>query len=215
MKKIIHQIFLKLTDKSMEDYGYDVNSELWKKWCEKNDYEYMLHKEESFEKIRTEKDKEMSKRKDDEGRHKFMDLDWGKYICLNHYGGVYVDLDVAPTEKSLEFIEKPWPLMGMYHRKGPKTSFIEINTQVMAFDKGTLRDCLDYCYDQYELKCKMPCYDVRVCRFLLQTAGPSCFSRWAKKKGMNYTSADFDDYFDDQQTLSWLTYPIKEKSTTE
>ncbi len=37
MKKIIHQIFLKLTDKSMEDYGYDKCSDLWKKWCKEND----------------------------------------------------------------------------------------------------------------------------------------------------------------------------------
>ena len=209
MTKIIHQIFLNLTDKSMDDFRYDINSELWKQWCKEHDYEYMLHKEESFEKIRTPKDKEMSKRKDDEGRHKFMDLDWGKYIVINHYGGVYIDLDIAPTERSIEFLQKPFPLIGTYDRVGEKIQYKEINTQVLAFDKGCLRDCLDYCYEQYEIKSKMPVYNVRVCRFLLQAAGPPCFSRWAKKNKMNYTSSNFEDYFDDQKTLSWL--PKKNK----
>lgn len=204
MTKIIHQIFLNLTDKSMEDFGYDINSELWKQWCKENDYEYMLHKEESIEKIRTPTDKEMSKRKDDEGRHKFLDLDWGKYIILNHYGGVYIDLDVAPTTRTIEFLQKPFPLIGTWERVGKKTKCKEINTQVLAFDKGSLRDCLDYSYEQYEIKSKMPIYNVRVCRFYLQVAGPPCFSRWAKKNEMNYTSPNFPDYFDDQESNSWL-----------
>lgn len=201
MTKIIHQIFLKVSDKSMEDYGYDVNSNLWREWCKENDYQYMLHKEESFEKIRTEKDKEMFERVKKENRHPFCAVDWGKYIVLNHYGGCYIDLDVKPTSKSIEYLEKPYPLIGSWFRPAMKKN--EINNQLIAFEKGTLRDCLDYCYEQYEEKSKMEIYDKWKCRFFFQVAGPKVFARWCKKKKYNFND-NFTESFIDIGTTSWL-----------
>lgn len=209
MTKIIHQIFLKISDKSMEDFNYHINSKLWEEWCEKNDYKYILHNKESIDELMVEKDKIMSKRKDDDNKLAFIDIDWGKYIVLNHYGGVYIDLDVKPTDKSLEYLQRPYPIIGSWYRPSIKKN--EINNNLIAFEKGELRDLLDYCYNEYEIKSKMEIYDKWKCRFLTQVAGPKVFARWCKKTKLNFTfHEDFNECFVDQETLSWLP-EIKKK----
>ena len=206
---IIHQIFLSLTNQTFEDYNYHKNSELWQEWCKENNYQYILHDEDSIYKIMTEKDKIMSERVFNENREPFINIDWGKYIVVNHYGGVYVDLDVLPKKNTIKFLDSQDILFGCWvHKKDldkRKRNSMRINNQVLKFNKGELRDCLNYLYSEYDKKSQMEIYDRRIKRFIFQVAGPLGFSRWCKQtKYHKFIRKDFIDYFDDLETSAWL-----------
>lgn len=200
MTKIIHQIFLKISDKTMADYDYDKNSQEWRKWCKANGYRYMLHNEASISNVMTSKDKEMRARVKREGRVPFINIDWGKLIVLNHYGGAYIDLDVLPTPKSKIYLERPPPIISSWRNKRGDPI---CNNQVLVFNKGTARSVLDFAYKQYEQKAKMRIYEERKIRFLFQVAGPRMVCKWARENGIKYQK-DFHRYFIDKVTTSWL-----------
>jgi hypothetical protein len=199
-QKIIHQIFLKLSDKTMEDFGYDKNSKIWREWCKKNGFRYMLHNESSIDKIMTSKDKQMRNRVKNENRHPFINLDWGKYLVVNHYGGAYVDLDVIPKPNALEYLERPPPILSAWRNK---RGDVFCNSQVIVFDKGTLRVLLDYAYDEYNKKSKMRIYNERKIRFYFQVAGPKMICRWARENDIKYQK-DFNRFFIDEETTAWM-----------
>ena len=102
--RIIHQIFFEVGTKSLEDYPLFIeNRDKWIVWCKRNDYEYMFHTLEDLEPIMKQEDKDLFKRVDDEGRFQFIKIDYGRLVILSHYGGVYVDMDVAPKlDKELD-----------------------------------------------------------------------------------------------------------------
>lgn len=199
-QKIIHQIFLKLTDKDMSDYGYDKNSKVWREWCKKNGFRYMLHNEASLNKIMTSKDKQMRNRVIREGRHNFINLDYGKYLVVNYYGGAYIDLDVLPKSNALSYLQRPPPILSSWR---DKRGNIYCNSQVIVFDKGTLRELLDYAYKEYDKKSKIRVYGERKIRFYFQVAGPKMICRWARDNGINYQK-DFNRFFIDKETTAWL-----------
>lgn len=206
---IIHQIFLSVNNQTFEDYNYHKNSVIWQEWCKKNNYQYILHDEDSIYKIMNEKDKIMSERVFNENRDPFINIDWAKYIVINHYGGVYVDLDVLPTSKSKEFIESQEILFGCWKHgqflEKRKRNNWRINNNFLKFNKGQLRDCLNYLYSEYDKKSQMEIYDRRLKRFIFQVAGPLGFSRWCKQnKYHKFIRKDFFDYFDDLGTNAWL-----------
>lgn len=198
-QKIIHQIFLKLTDKSMEDYEYDKNSEEWKKWCKSNGYRYMLHNESSLDKIMTSKDRQMRNRVSKDKRHNFINLDWGKYLVMNHYGGAYVDLDVLPKSNSNIYLERPTPILSSWKGGGK----VWCNSQVLVFDKGTVRELLDYSYKEYDRLSKIRSYNERPVRFYFQVAGPKMICRWARENDIPYQK-DFNRFFIDKETTAWI-----------
>ena len=198
-------IFIQLSNKSLEDYGYDKNIEKWRLWCDKNDFKLMIHNEETINKISTDKDLEMLKRVKDEGRLSFIAIDWGKYKVLNHYGGIYSDMDVAPKKNALDYFDSDKVVSSFYWKNK-----YSLNNQLLYFEKGTLRDCLNYLYNQYEIKSKMKIYDSWKCRFLFQIAGPKGFARWCKINNI-YMKIDFHDYFTDEETKSWIIKKNKNK----
>ena len=210
--KIIHQIFLKISSKTMKDFDYDQNQELWKLWCEDNGFKYMFHDEETMENIMTEKDREMKQRIIDEDRHPFCLIDWSKYIIVNHYGGYYVDLDVVPIDTSIDFFRRHLPLIVGYNNYDPTKEINKgismSNNNFFGYEKGKLRDLLNHCYGEYEWKSKKKGYDIRKIRFMLQVAGPGSYNRWVNKNKLEIQK-DFDDYFLDHRTVSWTK--IKKK----
>ena len=210
--KIIHQIFLKISSKSMEDFGFDEYQELWKLWCEDNGFQYMFHTEETMENIMTEKDKEMRQRVIDEDRHPFCLIDWSKYIIVNHYGGYYVDMDVVPFDKTIDFFKRDLPLVAGYNNydksKNINRGVYMSNTNFFGYEKGKLRDLLNHCYAEYEWKSKKKGYDSRKIRFFFQVAGPDSYNRWVNKNKLEIQK-DFDDYFLDHRTVTWIK--IKKK----
>jgi len=198
--KIIHQIFLKLTDKTMKDYDYDKNSEVWRKWCKSNGYRYMLHNEASLNKVMTSKDRQMRNRVKNEERHPFIDLDYGKLIALRSYGGAYIDLDVLPKSNTKSYLERPAPILSCWRDKKDQ---LKCNTQVMILDKDMAKQILDYAYEKYETKSKIRVYDERKIRFCFQVAGPDMVCKWAKDNGIKYQK-DFHKYFIDKETRAWM-----------
>jgi len=203
MNQHIHQIFLPITDKTMADYGYDVNHALWKEWADENGWGYTLHDWDSIEKLKTSVDKEYSSKVKSDKRSPFIDVDWGKYIVLNTLGGVYVDLDVRPTSKSLEYFERGAPLISTWYN--PRKQKYRTNTQVIGFNKGDLNDLLVYCYKEYDVKSQIKIYDKWRSRFYFQVAGPKCFHRWVKIKGLEKSKHfDFNDFFIDEESTAWL-----------
>ena len=205
-QKIIHQIFLKLTDKDMSDYGYDKNSKVWREWCKKNGFRYMLHNEASLDKVMNSKDRQMRARVKRDGRHNFINLDWGKYLVMNYYGGAYIDLDVLHKPNSLSYLQRPPPILSSWSGDGsrPNTKAgLWCNSQVLVFDKGTARELLDYAYKEYEKKSKIASYKDRPVRFYFQVAGPKMICRWARDNGIDYQK-DFNRFFIDEESQAWL-----------
>lgn len=200
MIRIIHLIFIKFTDKTIEDYGYNKNIEIWRKWCDNNNFKLMIHDKESIDKISTDKDLEMIKRAESEKRHKWIALDWGKYKVLDHYGGVYSDMDVYPKNNAIDFFNSDKIASSYYN----KNKYV-YNNNLIYFEKDILRDCLNYLYNEYEIKSKIEIYDTWKCRFLLQIAGPRGFGRWCKINKIE-KRLDFYDYFEDEETKSWNTW---------
>ena len=198
-QKIIHQIFLKVSDKSMSDFGYDKNSEIWREWCKKNGYKYMLHNSASLNKIMTTKDKQMRNKVKTDRRHPFINLDWGKYLVVNHYGGCYVDLDVIPTDKSLSYLQRPPPILSSWRDKTGKPV---CNTQLIIFDKGTLRELLDFAYEEYDKK-NLKGFQKQQTAFYFQVAGPKMMCKWAEENGIGYQK-DFHKFFIDKETRAWM-----------
>lgn len=204
MIKIVHMIFIQLSNKSLEDYGYDKNIEIWRLWCDKNDFKLMIHNEETINKISTEKDLEMLKLSRDEGRHPFFAIDWGKYKVLNHYGGIYCDMDCVPKDNAIDYFDSDMVIGTYYWRKWKYGSGL-----LYMKDKELWREFLDISYDFYFEKSKIKVYDTWICRFLLQVAGPNgIFSKWCKSKKIPIRE-DFNDYFIDYYTSAWKTWEKK------
>jgi mannosyltransferase OCH1-like enzyme len=204
--KIIHQIFFEVGAKKLEDYPKFVKcSNMWKEWCNRNNYEYMFHTLEDLERVMKQEDKDLFKRVDDEKRYRFIKIDYGRLVILSHYGGIYVDMDVAPTvDKELDdLLMKYEPLVVVDKwsklKKNPK-----INNWIMGCEKGGVDDFIQYCREQYEIKSKMPIYDKWVIRFFLQVSGVPCVRRFYTQKKMTHMTEDIYDYVTNDNELSWI-----------
>ncbi len=205
--RIIHQIFFEVGDKKLEDYPLFVeNRDKWKVWCERNNYEYMFHTLEDLEPIMKQEDKDLFKRVDDENRFKFIKIDYGRLVILSHYGGVYVDMDVAPKlDKELDdLLMKYEPLVVINTTEKTKWK-PQLNNWLLGCKKGGFEDFQKYCREQYEIKSKMPIYDKWKIRFFLQVCSiPTIRRFYDNKKDFIRMTEEIQDYTINGNQLSWI-----------
>lgn len=202
MNKIIHQIFLDigLTPLSeRKDYLYNIeiikrNNPNWKHilWNDKmvNDFVKKFYPEylsiwNNFP-------------------NKFYKIDYVRYLILNTYGGIYVDLDelnIRPFDKKFtksEFI------IGSFESK---TAGNIINNNIIAInDKKYTKKLIDYCNNQLiEKKESIP--KTWKIRLFLHSVGAQMFKRFCK---LNKIETDIDTriYFKQHKAkdfnLSWI-----------
>ena len=98
IEKIIHQTFLGETGEDMfKDFPlYVKNMNKWKKWAKTNNYKYKFYSAKDIEPLLTIKMKKFY----DNLRYKWQRIDFCRYLILNKYGGIYIDLDIQPHPKN-------------------------------------------------------------------------------------------------------------------
>lgn len=206
---IIHQIFLKVSDKTLEDFPcYMEGIKMWKQWCLDNGYEYKLWTEIPYE-LLDDYDKDMLK--DCVDRFTFSAIDFIRMPILENYGGMYVDLDVYPTDKLINIMDRE-NIFGTGYTD--KKTFITNN--VMKCSKENARKMRMYSRECYEEKKQMKIYDTWVKRFFLRTTGASMVCNFCKKylKYEMIPKDKFIECFTDHMTKAWSALEKQLKNIT-
>ncbi len=197
---IIHQIFLKVSDKTLEDYPcYLEGIKIWKDFCKKHNWEYKLWTDIP-EDILDEDDKFILD--DSIDKEPFIKVDYIRYIILEKYGGIYVDLDVTPKDKFTEIMNDDI-IIGIYITNDNK---IFLNNSVIKLSTEHIKLLRQYSINQYKNKLKIDIYKTWKKRFMLQSVGVAMFRRFCKKHKLvnSFNHYDFETYFTDKATQSWL-----------
>tara|TARA_R100000655_G_scaffold31166_1_gene62575 strand:+ start:7080 stop:7730 length:651 start_codon:yes stop_codon:yes gene_type:complete len=201
---IIHQIFLKVSDKNLEDFPKFIKSrDIWIKLCEKNNWEYKLWTDYPMD-IFTDDDKKYFNLLND--RHPFCKLDYLRYIILSHYGGMYVDLDVIPTEKFMEIYDKEIITGRTITKtsKNPKTPIrYHHNGNLIKFPKHIANEIRLYTHTEIKRLTSMKIYDTWKIRFYFHSVGPNFFHRFCERIKKIKVFEEFDTYFTDLDAQSW------------
>tara|TARA_R110002012_G_scaffold317179_1_gene533044 strand:+ start:70 stop:678 length:609 start_codon:yes stop_codon:yes gene_type:complete len=195
---IIHQIFLKVSDKNIEDYPIYVEGiKLWKAWCKKHNYEYKLWTEIPYEYF-DEKDKEVLT--ECTRRFYFSPIDFIRMPILENNGGMYVDLDVYPTDKLINIMDRE-NIFGA--GDDGKKQFLTNN--VMKCSKENARLMRLYCHKCFDEKVKIKVYDTWIRRFFLRVVSATMVANFCKyeMKIGHMSFEEFSEYFTDHKTLAW------------
>lgn len=200
IEKTIHQIFLKVSDKSIEDYPLFLrNSKKLKTWSEKHGYEYKFHTDTNIDKYF--KDKRISDFYNSL-RFKWQKIDFLRYVIINHEGGIYIDLDIEILDNVNfdKYIESSEYILGNWYN--PKTKVTEVSNSVIGFEKNKLTSLIEYSISETLSKREIKVYETWRKRFMLQTTGVRMFKRWAKKKKKSY-SEDLNSFIKDYASCTW------------
>ena len=205
--KIIHQVFLDIGTPLKDFPIFIAGQEKWKSWCEENGYEYKFWTSDTIER-RLQFDKSIY----DfyyELRYTWQRIDFIRYVLLNYYGGVYIDLDVHPLPRTIlkmvnfdKYITSQDYILGSWYNT--KTKKWEITNGVMGFEATKLTSLINYSIEQVEEKSKLDIYKKWKIRFMLQTTGVRMFKRWCKHKKYD-RSEDLYTYVKDYATATWLS----------
>ena len=191
---ILHQIFLQVSDKTIEDYPcYIDGMNKWKLFCKEHGWEYMLHTEIDTSIMTAD---EIDICKQGTKRYPFYPVDYYRYIFLDHYGGLYVDLDVSPTDKFKDIMDREIILPMGRILNGTGNDFIKLSPDMAT----TLRH---YATNQTKEKLNIKVYETWIKRFLLQSVGPSMMSRFIKLNNLTKYKIMVSDYCIDHATYSW------------
>lgn len=200
IEKIIHQVFLKVSDKSIEDYPlYLRNSKKLKTWCKKYGYEYKLHFDNNIDTyLKDEKIRLFY----ESLRFKWQKIDFIRYVILNQDGGIYIDLDIEILDNVDfdKYIESNTYILGNWYN--PDRKKYEVSNSIIGVEKNKLNSLIDYCISETISKRKIKVYETWKKRFMLQTTGVRMFKRWAKKKKKTY-SEDLNNFIKDYATCTW------------
>ena len=192
----VHQVFLGINNTKLQQHPIFVqSSSIWKEFCLSNNYQYKLWSLKDVDDLLIENNLPTS------FRYMWNKIDFCRYVILNQYGGLYVDLDIFPTNNFNKLLVNNDILINSWHNK--KTNHMELNNALMKFKKNSLQSLIDYSLQQYDEKCKMKIYDKWKIRFFLQTTGNRMFQRWCKIHSL-YQTKDIEKYITDNNTKSWL-----------
>jgi len=202
---IIHQIFLKVSDKTLEDFPcYIEGIKIWKEFCKKHNWEYRLHEDIDYN-LMNEEEKTILKTGTD--RFKFFKVDYYTLILLSKYGGMYVDLDVIPTDYFKSIMNEKI-LIGRSIDKGDNKFYANTNLMKLPIDIAT--KLKQYAHSQYYDKLNIKVYETWRIRFYLHTVSACMLSRFCKKNKISFL-LDFDKYFTDYNTGAWDTPAVKKQ----
>jgi hypothetical protein len=204
---IVHQIFLKVSDKTLEDYPcYVEGMTKWKVFCEENGWEHKLWTEIP-EDILDDDDRFVLENSKD--RHPFIPIDYLRWIVLRHYGGMYVDLDVAPKPKFKEIMNNPI-IIGCGDNVVSAKERKSHNNNVVKLPNHYYISLKDFCVNKFKEKLDIPIYKIWKIRFFLRSVSAGMLNDYLKTFMPPVPLFnDFADYFDDGMTSAWDTPALK------
>ena len=129
----------------------------------------------------------------------FYKIDFGRYLVLKRYGGMYLDLDMEcvrplPPDNEMDFIN-------IYRDEKGKETF---NNNVIYFRDSSMYDkIIDFSIHRIKTH-KMP--DTWKKRILLHTVGARMYHKCCKNN--HYHKTNVNMYFKDHQTKSWLKVDV-------
>lgn len=196
--KIIHQIFF---DIGLQPYSerddYQRNVEINKTL--NPDWEHILWTDDKINKFILTQSREIQDIWADFPTT-FYKIDFGRYLLLAFYGGIYIDLDVCckmPIDNMSEFIVGRW-----YNYMTHKWDY---NNNVLMLEPHLYPKLIKYSMDQYYLKKDMKIYKLWKIRRFLQSVGARMFKRFVKLEKIKPNPLPFNQMFDDDESdASWL-----------
>ena len=200
--KIIHQIFF---DIGLQPYSeradYQWNVEMNKTL--NPDWEHILWTDDKINKFILTQSQEIRDIWNDFPTP-FYKIDFGRYLLLAFYGGIYIDLDVCckmPIDHMSKFIVGRW--------YNPKTQKWVYNNNVLMLESHLYPKLIKYSMDQYYLKKDMDIYKLWKVRRFLQSVGARMFIRFCKLEKIKANPMPFNQMFeDDDSESSWLTTAV-------
>ena len=129
---------------------------------------------------------------------KFYKIDFGRYLILKLYGGMYLDLDMEcisqlPNENEMDFIN-------VFENKGKET----FNNNVIYFRNHSIYDeLIDFAVFRFKSN-KMPTSWKR--RRLLFTVGARMFHKFCRDRKFEKTNVN--SFVKDLETKSWLKVEV-------
>jgi mannosyltransferase OCH1-like enzyme len=197
---IIHQLFGFLGDTEMPKMFSD-NQILVKKFCKDNDYEYKLWTPTDVNEILEDYSKYIDMY--DNVRYPIQKVDIIRFLILHKYGGVYLDLDIQPKIEKL----KNYSFACCYRYVHKNNKFLyEIEVLQSDTKNPILLNYLDYVKTQISEKNNIDVYNKWKARYVYQTTGPMCFTRFIKQNKIQidlYKSNN--SYIDSKNEITYLT----------
>ena len=123
--------------------------------------------------------------------HKFYLIDFARYLILNKYGGMYMDLDVHCIK------ELPCDIILGEDNK-PAVNNNVINLKTTDYEK-----LLEFSVQEYNRIINNDLYLKWKGRKLLNSVGAYMFKRFCKRNNI-ISSINFKDYFVDSEDRSWI-----------
>ena len=179
--KTIHQIFFNIGKGELKDIKpfykcYKHNKE----YCKKNNIKYKLWSRKQVEELLEKpKNKEFKKLYYDFDED-IMRIDFGRYLILWNFGGLYIDLDICIIkDKSIkQLFEKDYFFVKWHDDKRslPYNAVLGTKKETKLY-----KDILDHCKESYYEKRKQKIYKKWKGRFVFQTTGHYMLQRVLKK----------------------------------
>lgn len=181
----IHQLWIDFGKgkKWQDDEVFSRSVKEWKELCDKNGYEYTLWGDNLEEELLKHYDfKEFLSKCSPIHKHDFI-----KILCLYHYGGVYVDMDIFPTCDNLDWVKMPMIRKTNVYKPFKNANNNDLNIDLIAMEKNSYIINMDYfqdCIKEYHEKYDRYVNELKwLGRFVFQTTGPYHMKRWLKKRG--------------------------------
>jgi len=211
--KIIHQVFLDVGLKPFKDrLDYQKNISINKKI--NPEYEHILWDDDKVNDLITTQPDYIKEIWED-FPEKFYKIDFVRYLILDKYGGIYIDLDVyciIPLDPN-KFIVGQW-----YDEKISKW---KINNNVICIEHSLYHKLIKYAIEQYHIKKNIHVYKTWVKRRFLESVGAYMFRRFIKKHDANNNELIFNKMFIDDGitssktgSQSWLIASASKKNDT-
>jgi len=208
---IIHQIFLKVSEKNLEDFPcYIEGIKMWKQWCLDNGYEYKLWSLKDCEEFLIEYFPQYIVLWT-EFRHDIQRCDFIRYLILFIHGGWYLDCDVYPIQ-DMKPLENNNQVFTTWHIDKNKLPY---NAVMGSTDRNPLflKIMRSVEYRTYEKQSKK-IYDTWKGRLVFQTTGHHMLKRHVPKEDIHdlltvlneekhIDSSSKNPYFHDSNISSW------------
>jgi len=177
-KMIVHQIFFNIGKGELHEiprfYECYQNN---KKKCKGQGIQYKLWTRKMVEDLLEKQENKQFKRIYYEFDQDIMRIDFGRYLILYRFGGIYIDLDICMMNKSITHLfEKDYFFVRWHDSKLPYIAILGTKK-----NNSLYKDILEHCEESYDEKKKQEIYKSWKGRFVFQTTGHFMLKRVLKK----------------------------------
>ena len=195
----LHQIFLSIEDSRFEDFPtYAENAALLR--AMNPDVDYWLWTDDDVEALIELRYPHLL------GfvarfPHRFYLVDFARYLILDTYGGIYVDLDERPLRSLPADLGV---VIGNCEYKGNRRLAGEYpaNNNIVKLLPASYPLLIAYAQQEFERVSRMDVYRVRKGRAFKQSVGVLMFARFCRQHGLR-TSLPTHEYFHNQNGRAW------------